>query len=192
MPGTPSLDATFLSEKFEAALDWDAYLATDTDRATRWREVLDRTALTAAQQALLAGFSREMHVLVLSGIWCGDCIQQGPMLERIARGSPRIRLRYLDRDEHADLSNLVRLNGGQRVPTVLLLAEDFELAGLYGDRTLSRYRALGARTLGPACPMPTPLPPDEAATTLEEWLDEFERCQWMLRLSARLRHRHGD
>jgi len=27
---------------------------------------------------------------------------------------------------------------------------------------------------------------------LQEWLDEFERVQWMLRLSPRLRQLHGD
>jgi thiol-disulfide isomerase/thioredoxin len=186
-------DATVLANRFEQALDYETYLATDPDRARRWREIHQRVALTEAQQRLLAGFTRAMPVLCVSGIWCGDCVQQGPLLARIAEASPAIRLRWVDRDEHADLAELVRINAGLRVPTVIFMAEDFEWVGAYGDRTLSRYRAMAARTLGPSCPMPgAAVPDDELAATLQEWLDEFERVQLILRLSPRLRHRHGD
>ena len=188
-----SLDAMYLHEKFEAALGWEAYLATDPDRASRWREFHEKVALDEAQRSLLAGFSRRMNVLCVSGIWCGDCVQQGPMLERIAAASDAIDLRWVDRDEHADLAEQVKINAGLRVPVVLFMAEDCELLGWFGDRTLTRYRALGAKNLGPSCPVPcAPVPQDELAATLQEWLDEFERFQWMLRLSPRLRHRHGD
>jgi hypothetical protein len=36
------------------------------------------------------------------------------------------------------------------------------------------------------------VPPDEAAATMQGWIDEFERVQLMLRLSPRLRQVHGD
>jgi hypothetical protein len=52
---------------------------------------------------------------------------------------------------------------------------------------------MAARQLGPSCPLPgAALPADEAAATLQAWLDEFERVQLILRLSARLRQKHGD
>src|SRR5205085_5905249 len=105
----------------------------------------------------------------------------------------RLDLRFLDRDEHKDLSAQVRINGGDRVPVALFLAEDHELCAVFGDRTLSRYRAIAARQLGPACPTGLVLPPEEeVAATLQDWLGEVERVQWMLRLSARLRQKHGD
>jgi hypothetical protein len=79
------------------------------------------------------------------------------------------------------------------VPTVIWMAEDFEFVSLLGDRTLPRYRAMAARQLGPACPLPgAALPADEAAATMQAWLDEFERVQLILRLSGRLRQKHGD
>ena len=53
--------------------------------------------------------------------------------------------------------------------------------------------ALAKKQLGPACPIAiAPPDPDELAATLQDWLDEFERVQLMLRLSARLRQKHGD
>jgi hypothetical protein len=134
-----------------------------------------------------------MPVLVISGVWCGDCAQQGPMLQAIARACPRVELRWLDREAQPDLTATVRICDGARVPTVIWMAEDFEFVSLLGDRTLSRYRAMARTQLGPACPVPGALPPaDEIASTLQEWLNEFERVQLLLRLSQRLRLAHGD
>jgi hypothetical protein len=189
------MDAAFLGQKFAAALPYDAYVRTGTaEQQRRWQQLYDVARLTPAQAQLIAGFAREMKVLVVSGIWCGDCVQQCPPLQRIAEGNPaRVALRLLDRDEHRDLAGRVRMNAGDRVPVALFLAEDYELCGVYGDRTLQRYRALAARLLGAACPTGITSPEkEELAATLQDWLNEFERVQLMLRLSARLRQKHGD
>ena len=185
------MNATLLRRTFEAALPYDRYLATDAARAAAWHAV--RASLTPSQKALLGTFTRHMPVLVLSGVWCGDCAQQGPMLQAIAAACPHIDLRWIDRDAAPDLRDQVAICGGHRVPTVLWMAEDFEFVSLLGDRTLPRYRAMAARQLGPSCPLPgAALPADEAAATLQAWLDEFERVQLILRLSGRLRQKHGD
>src|SRR3989440_3507277 len=34
-----------------------------------------------------SGFSRQMKILILSGIWCGDCVQQCPLLQKIAESN---------------------------------------------------------------------------------------------------------
>ena len=189
------MQASFLAEKFAAALPYDRYVRTGSDeQQRRWQQVYAAAQLTAAQKQLVAGFVRDMKVLIVSGVWCGDCIQQCPLLQRIAEANPaRIDLRLLDRDEHRDLTEKVRINTGDRVPVALFLAEDHELCSVFGDRTLNRYRALAARHLGPSCPTGI-VPPaaDELAATLQDWLNEFERVQLMLRLSARLRQKHSD
>ena len=185
------MQPTMLKAAFDAALPYERYLESDPSRAGAWRTV--KAELTPAQRELVVSFTRRMPVLVLSGIWCGDCAQQGPMLAAIAKASPCIDLRWIDRDAAPDLRDAVRICGGHRVPTVIWMAEDFEFVSLLGDRTLPRYRAMAARQLGPACPVPgAALPPDEAVATLQAWLDEFERVQLLLRLSGRLRQKHGD
>ena len=187
------MNPQFLKSKHDAGLDWAGYLATDADKAARWREIDDQVALTDEQRRLLSGFGRTMRVLCISGIWCGDCVQQGPLLQRIAEGSERIDLRWVDRDEHPDLAGQVPINQGLRVPVALFMAEDYELVSILGDRTLTRYRAMAAKQLGGACPLPgAPVPTDELAATLADWLAEFERVQLLLRLSGRLRKLHGD
>ncbi len=189
------LSSDYLQGKFASALAYDPYVAkgTDTQRSA-WQEMHDRADLSAEQHALLAGFTRKMHILVVSGVWCGDCVQQVPFLQRIAQGNPdKIDFRLLDREEHMDLAEQLQINQGLRVPVALFLAEDYELVTIFGDRTLSRYRAMAARHLGASCPIPgAPLAEDELRATLQEWLDEVERAQLILRLSTRLREKHGD
>jgi thiol-disulfide isomerase/thioredoxin len=188
-----TLNAQFLKSKFDAGMTYAEYMKTDPAKAENWRKVYDQAALTDAQRKLIGGFVREMPVLVSSGIWCGDCVQQLPLVERIAEANPVIKVRYLDRDEHLDLAEQIKICGGSRVPVVIFMAEDFEPVSIFGDRTLTRYRALAAKQLGASCPLPgAPVPQEELDATLQDWLDEFERVHLLLRLSGRLREKHGD
>lgn len=180
---------------FNAALPYAGFLdahGTDAHRQ-RWQSVYDQVRLSDAQRALLAGFVRKMNVLCLAGTWCGDCVNQCPILQRFAEATDKIDLRFLDRDAHMDVTRELSICGGDRVPVVVFLSEDFFECGRYGDRTLSKYRELASTLLGAACPTGI-VKPDrsllEAVTA--EWLAEFERIQLMLRLSQRLRSKHGD
>ncbi len=187
------MNATYLQTKFEAGLNYSDYLATDAEKAEKWTTIYDQIGLTSDQRALIESFGRDMKVLCSSGIWCGDCVQQGPLIQRIAEASSRIELRWVDRDEHADLAEQIMINSGLRVPVLVFMAEDFEQVSIHGDRTLTRYRAMAARQLGPSCPMPgAPVADEELQATLQEWLDEFERVHLLLRLSGRLRQKYGD
>jgi hypothetical protein len=142
----------------------------------------------------VGGFVREMKILIVSGIWCGDCVQQCPLIARIAEAkSSRIDLRLLDRDQHRDLAESLTINAGDRIPIAIFMAEDYEFCAVYGDRTVNRYRALAKSQLGASCPTGIVMPDQtEVAATLADWLAEIERVQLMLRLSSRLRRKHGD
>ncbi|HZL35144.1 MAG TPA: thioredoxin family protein [Tepidisphaeraceae bacterium] len=189
------LTPEYLSQHFSTALPYAQYVLSGTDeQRRRWSQVHDLTELSAPQKQLVSGFARDMKVLVISGIWCGDCVQQCPLLERIAQANAsRIELRFADRDTHRELTDQLHINGGDRVPVAIFMAEDFQFCQSFGDRTLSRYRAMALKQLGASCPIGIAPPDrDELIQTLADWLAEFERIQLMLRLSARLRQKHGD
>ncbi len=173
-------------------LDFLAKHATP-DQQKRWQAVYDSVTLTGDQRELLGGFVREMHVLCIAGAWCGDCVNQCPILARIAEQNPRIAVRFVDRDVQAAAQEAAMMNGGRRVPAVIFLSEDDYECGRYGDRTVATYRQMAADRLGPACPTGI-VPPGPALLTAAtaEWLGQFERNQLMLRLSKRLREKHGD
>ncbi len=172
--------------------DFIARYANDAQKQ-RWRAVYEQVALSAAQRALLASFRRQMPVLCLAGAWCGDCINQCPIFEHFAAAATVLQMRYLDRDEHADAQKELQINGGNRVPVVAFFSEDGCEVARYGERTLSKYRQMMRDYGGAGCPTGIIAAGDSLlAQVTQDWLNEFERVQWLLQLSPRLRQMHGD
>ncbi len=184
-----------LFEKYQAGLPYAPFLAkyANEGQKQRWAQVSGQVQLTAAQKQLLGSFTREMNVLCLAGAWCGDCINQCPIYEHFAAAAPVIRVRYLDRDDHADVQQVLQINGGNRVPVLVFFSEDGVEVGRYGERTLAKYRQMMVEQAGPSCPTGLVRSGDPLlAQVTQDWLNEFERVQWLLRLSPRLRQKHGD
>jgi len=183
-------------EKFNAGLQYGAFLGKHgkAEHRQRWQAVYEQVALTDAQTALLRGFVRKMNVLCLAGAWCGDCVNQCPVFQRLAEAAgSAIDLRFLDRDAHPDVQTELSINDGQRIPVLVLLSEDFYECSRYGERTLSKYRDMAKTQLGAACPTGIgKLDQSLLQAVTGEWLNELERAQLMLRLSPRLRGMHGD
>jgi len=190
------LGAEFLKAEFDRAHTYADHVASGNEsQRDAWARIREQATITKNQQGVLSAFTRRMKVLVTSGVWCGDCSQQLPLLDVIATSAPEglVDVRYADRDAHGELASMLSINAGLRVPVAVFMAEDFEPCSVFGDRTLTRYRAMADRQLGAACMVPgAPLPDDEIAGTLQDWLDEVERVHIMLRLSGRLRQKHGD
>jgi hypothetical protein len=163
-------------------------------RYYEWAAFHASVTLTPAQRDLLAGFRRDMNVLCLAGAWCGDCVNQCPIFDHFSRACSRIAIRYFDRDANPDLAAALSICGGARVPVAVFLSEDGQQVGWYGDRTLAKYRQIAADQSGAACPSGLVVAGSGGltASVTQDWLDEFERVQLVLRTSARLRKLHGD
>ncbi|MDG2423690.1 MAG: thioredoxin family protein [Phycisphaerales bacterium] len=188
-------EAAFLKSHFQQALPLEPFInSLDPDQQATWHQRCQQLQISEAQQAILDSFTRDMKILCLTGPWCGDCALQGAAIARLEQACPdRITLRFLPRDESwAELIVSSMINAGTRVPVTWLMAEDFEPCSRVGDRTLSRYRSMARKALGPASNVLAPPPEDPVQEVLQEMLDEVERVQWMLRLSPRLREQYGD
>lgn len=184
-----------LFEKYSQGLAYADFLAryADEGQQRRWRQVHEQVVLTPLQRDLLGTFTRRMNVLCLAGAWCGDCIGQCPIFEQFAQAAPVVQVRYLDRDEHADVQRALQINGGNRVPVLVFFSEDGFEVSRHGERTLSKYRQLVRDQVGASCPTGLMTAGDSLLVQVtQDWLNEFERVQWLLRLSPRLRQRHGD
>ncbi len=172
--------------------DFLSKYGTDEHRR-RWQALHEQVKLSDGQKALLGSFTREMPVLCLAGAWCGDCVNQCPIFDHFAQASSQIKLRFVDRDADPELTASLNVCGGARVPVVVFLSEDFLEVGRYGDRTLAKYRQMVSGLAGAACPTGLVAPQQSFLDqVVQEWLDEFERAQWILRTSSRLRQKHGD
>jgi thiol-disulfide isomerase/thioredoxin len=189
------ITGAYLTEQFATALPYERYLQAGTDeQRRRWGQVYDAAKLTDAQKQLLGGFVRAMKILIFSGIWCGDCVEQCPLFQRIVEANTgKIDLRFIERPMAGELIPELRINGGSRVPIVLFLSEDDQWCATAGDRTINRYRAIALRKLGPMCPTGIFAPEkEEIDATLADWVNEVERVQLMLRLTPRLRQKYQD
>jgi thiol-disulfide isomerase/thioredoxin len=158
----------------------------------KWANMHAQVKLTDDQRQLLGSFKREMPVLVLAGAWCGDCVDQCPIFDHFAAAASVLKIRYFDRDDSPDFAPHVKICGGARVPAVVFLSEDYQEVGRYGDRTLARYRHILAKVSGEACSTGLVVDAGMQAQVIQEWLDQFERAQLILRTSPRLREKHGD
>ncbi len=190
------MTAEHLQRKFQIGVAYDAFVASGAPEGhdRQWHERHARLALDADQRAMVGGFTRTINVLCLTGTWCGDCALQGAAMQRVAEANPeRIDLRFIPRaEEHADIIVPNQINGGFRVPVTWFMAEDFAYVSRFGDRTLSRYRSMARKMLPGASNVLAPEPEDPLREVLGEVLGEFERVHLLLRLSPRLRERHGD
>ena len=188
--------APFLKSKFDQGAPYAEFVASGEPQGHRppWDQRYGQLGLSPEQDALVKAFTRQINVLCLPGTWCGDCALQGSAMQRIAEANPRtINLRFILRcDEHADIIVPNQVNGGFRVPLTWFMAEDFEPVNRFGDRTLSRYRAMARKALGDQANVLAPPPVDPVREVLREVLDEFERIHLLLRTSARLRQKHDD
>src|SRR6202158_1578939 len=122
------MKASYLSDQFASGLPYDRYVQTGPDeQQRRWSQVYDAAQLNDAQKQLVGGFVRGMKILIFSGIWCGDCVEQCPLIQRIAQANTRkIELRFIERPKEAELAPELRINGGSRVPEIIFFSERSE------------------------------------------------------------------
>jgi len=185
---------SFWNLHWKRALPYDLYLAESREYAGKWK-TMERafTPLPEDRRARLSGLNRKMRVLVYCGVWCGDCVRQGPMLHQLSEACADADLRFIERERSEELQDELRILGALRVPVVVFLSEDFHEIGRFGDRLLRAYRRKAERELGEACDAGILAPPAaDLELERDEWVDIFERMLLMLRLAPPLRARHED
>ena len=143
------------------------------------------------QLEIVEGFIRPLQVLCMSGVWCGDCVRQGPILERIANANPGLEVRFIDNHSHPELLNELRINGAMKVPVAVFLSEDFFELARFGDRHLGVYRMKLATETGPACATGLGLTDALLAEDIQAWVDVFERVHAIVRLAPFYREKYA-
>ena len=189
------MNASILKAHYDQGVDFAGLIdMAEPDRRPQWRDRYNLLELDPAQTKRVQQWERTVHILCMTGPWCGDCALQGASLQRITEANPtHLRIRFIPRLENfAELITANPINAGFRVPITWFMAEDFEPISRIGDRTLSRYRSIAQKTLGPASNVLAPPPENPVRAVLDEVLDEFERVSILLSLSPRLRKKHGD
>jgi hypothetical protein len=106
-------------ERFAQGMTYDEFKSSMTRNRERFDEELPRT----------------IDVLVLAEDWCGDVIDNLPILGRIAAETGKLNLRIFPRDQHLDIMDQYLKEGQFRsIPVFVFFDENFVEVGRFIER----------------------------------------------------------
>lgn len=122
-------------ERFEQGLTYAAYRAQMTRNQERFDANEQTVTFDAADLAYFTQLPQTLNVLVLAEDWCGDVINNLPILGRLAAESGKLNVRVFLRDQNLDLMDQY-LNGGlhRSIPVFVFFDADFTELGHWIER----------------------------------------------------------
>ncbi len=138
-------------ERFEQGMTYDAYKAQMTRNQERFAENEKLLQLAPDEIAAFSQLSQPLNVLVIAEDWCGDVIDNLPILGRLAEASgDKLNLRVFLRDQNLDLIDQY-LNRGEfrSIPVFVFFDNDFQELGHFIERpdSVTERRAEQRKTL---------------------------------------------
>lgn len=129
---------TVTRERFEQGMSYDAFKTQMTRNQDRFQANEQALALDPADVAVFANLPQPLNVLVLAEDWCGDVINNLPILGRLAAESGKLNLRVFLRDQNLDIMDQY-LNQGQfrSIPVFVFFDEHFHELGRFIERPAS-------------------------------------------------------
>ena len=122
-------------ERFEQGLTYAQYRAQMTRNQQRFDETERTVALAPEDVQFFKSLPQTLHVLVLAEDWCGDVINNLPLLGRLAEASGKLNLRVFLRDQNLDLMDQFLKDGQHRsIPVFAFFDEDFRNLGHWIER----------------------------------------------------------
>ena len=122
-------------ERFAQGLSYEAYRAQMTRNQERFLANEQAVALDANDLAFFANLPEPIHVLAIVEDWCGDVINNLPVLGRLAEVSGKINLRVFLRDQNLDLMDQYLKEGQFRsIPVFVLFDSNFRELGYWIER----------------------------------------------------------
>lgn len=123
------------AERFEQGLTYDQYKAQMTRNQERFEANERLVAFDADDLAAFTSLAQPVNVLVLAEDWCGDVVDNLPVLGRLAAESGKLNVRVFLRDQNLDIMDQYLKEGQFRsIPVFVLFDEQFEELGHFIER----------------------------------------------------------
>jgi Thioredoxin len=137
-------------ERFALGMTYDEFKSQMTRNQERFEANENRFEPSAEDLAAFTGLTDPENVMVLAEDWCGDVIDNLPILGRLASASGKLNLRVFLRDQNADLMDQY-LNKGEfrSIPVFAFFDRQFNELGHFIERpeSVSSRRAQLRREL---------------------------------------------
>ena len=134
MPQPPILPLIDWKAVFESGKEHSVWLAAAESPEKRQKMELFREGLKLEPQTLgfLSALPRSVHVVAIAEDWCGDVVRFVPVLQRLAEAAPRLKVRYLSRQQYPEVFNRFLTNGGEAIPKFVFLSDAWVECGNWG------------------------------------------------------------
>lgn len=126
---------TVSRQRFEQGLTYAAYKAQMTRNRERMDENEQLATLYPADVAFFRNLPAKYHLLILAEDWCGDVINNLPVIARMAEESGKLDLRIFLRDQNLDIMDQYLKEGKYRsIPVVVVFDQYFHELGYWIER----------------------------------------------------------
>jgi hypothetical protein len=180
-PDTSRQRPAVTPERFAQGMTYDQYKAQMTRNQERFVNNERQVTLEPADLAAWKRLPRPLKVLVLAEDWCGDVIDNLPVLGKLAQESGKADLRIFLRDQNLDIMDQYLNHGEFRsIPVFVFFDDQFRELGRFVERPESVTQRRGKLRQEVFAQHP-----EIAAGTPMEQLPEEVRRQVMGEMAAR-------
>ncbi len=129
----------FDSEWLQRALSFDEYLEKATMNVPTMKENYAEARVSDEAHLYFAWLSSELapgsiKVLAISESWCGDCIENLPVVAKLASSYPILHLLVFSRDDNLDIMDRYLTGGRRTIPVFVFFDETGREIGRFIER----------------------------------------------------------
>lgn len=122
-------------ERFEQGLTYEQYKQQMTRNQERFEQNERDVHITPDELQAFQSLPQPLNVLVLAEDWCGDVINNLPILGRLAQESGKLNVRIFLRDQNPDLMDQYLKEGKYRsIPVFVFFDQNFSGIGTFIER----------------------------------------------------------
>jgi selT/selW/selH-like putative selenoprotein len=158
-------------ERFAQGLTYTAYKAQMTRNRERLEANEQTLALAGDDLAFFARLAQPVNVLVLAEDWCGDVLNNLPVLARLAEAGDKLHVRIFLRDQNLDIMDQYLKEGQFRsIPVFVFFDQNFNELGYWIERPARISEWVGAMRseLFATDPLLSKFPPNTSPGELPE------------------------
>lgn len=134
MPRPPLLPTIDWPAVFERGREAEAWLAAgeNAGHVATMRALTVSLPVEPAIEQRVRALTRSVHVVAIAEDWCADVVRHAPVLLCLAALTPRLRVRFITRQDRLDVFERFLTNGGEAIPQFIFLSESWVETGRWG------------------------------------------------------------
>jgi len=130
-------------EEFQSAVTYDQWKAGWTRNQDRFAAQEKAYQPDPADVEALKKLPKPVNVLAIVEDWCGDVVANVPIIERLAKESGKLNVRYAQRDSTPFIDRYLNKGQYKSIPVFVFLDDNFNELGVFYERpdAITKLRA---------------------------------------------------